>query len=71
MIKVGMTFNGKKITSSAQLKREFERAARKALDTEIRKAAPPGVRLSKAAKGYKIEGSEAGVRRMMKRLGYK
>jgi len=71
MIKVGMNFNGKKITSSSQLKREFELAARKAMDNQVRRAAPPGVRVSKTAKGYKIEGPEATVERMMKKLGHK
>jgi hypothetical protein len=69
MIKVGMTFNGKKITSSSQLKREFEQAARKALDAEVRRNAPAGVRVSRTAKGYKIEGPEDRVKRMMKKLG--
>ena len=71
MIKFGVSFNGKKITSSSQLKREFEQAARKALDNEVRRARPAGVRVSKTTKGYKIEGSEEEVGQMMKKLGDK
>jgi hypothetical protein len=71
MIKIGMSFNGKTITSSSQLKRELERAARKAMDDQVRRAAPPGVRVSKTAKGYKVGGPEAGVERMMTKLGHK
>ena len=71
MIKMGMTFNGKKITSSDQLKREFQKAAREALDKEVRRAAGPGVRVSKTAKGYKLEGSEDKVKRTLKRLGHR
>jgi diketogulonate reductase-like aldo/keto reductase len=70
MIKIGMTFNGKTVTSSSQLKREFEKAARKALDENVRRAAPAGVRVSKTAKGYKLEGSEAKVKRALKKLGH-
>jgi hypothetical protein len=71
MIKVSMSFNGKKITSSSQFKRELERSARKAMDEQVRRATPPGVRVSKTAKGYKVEGPEATVERMMKKLGHK
>jgi hypothetical protein len=71
MIKMGMTFNGKPITSSGQLKREFEQAARKAMDENIRRAAQPGVRVSKTRDGYQFEGSEAAVERTIKKLGSK
>jgi hypothetical protein len=75
MSKLGMTFNGKKITSSSQFKREFEKAARqagqKAFEDHVRRAAPPGVRVSKTLKGYKLEGPEAKVERTLRKLGHK
>jgi len=69
MFRIGMTFNGKKITSSGQLKREFQLAARKALDESVKRAAPPGVRVTKARGGYKVQGPQKAVERMMKKLG--
>lgn len=71
MIKMSLTFNGKTITSSAQLKREFREGARKALGEGVRRAASPGVRVSKSRDGYKLEGSQAAVERTMQKLGAK
>lgn len=68
---MGMSFNGRKISSSSQLKREIEKAAKQAFDDHVRRAAPAGVRISKTSRGYKVEGSEAKVERMMKKLGHK
>jgi hypothetical protein len=70
MFKVGMSFNGKRITSSAQMKREIERATRQALDTQVRRSAGPGVQVTKTQEGYKLAGSEAGVKRALKKLGH-
>ncbi len=71
MIKVGMRFNGKSVTSSSQLKRELEKATRQAFDDHVRRAAPSGVRVSKTFRGYKVEGPEAKVKLTMKKLGHK
>jgi hypothetical protein len=68
MLKIGMTFNGKKITSSTQLKREFEKAARQALGEKIRRSAPPGVRVSPTGRGFKLEGQQEKVERTLKKL---
>ena len=66
---VKLTFNGKPITSSSQFRREFEKAAKGAIDRHVRSAAPPGVRVRKTSKGYTAEGREADIERMVKRLG--
>jgi hypothetical protein len=63
-----MTFNGKRITSSGQLSREFEKSITAAVDRRVRTAAPPGVRVKKTPTGYVAEGDEKGIQRMLKRL---
>jgi len=65
MIRSGLTFNGKRIALSSQLRREFE----KSIETQVRRAAPPGVRVTKTAKGFEAKGSADAMARMVKRLG--
>ncbi len=71
MIKMGLTFNGKPITSTAQFRREFQEVARKALGDHVKRTAQPGVRVSKTRDGYKLEGPKMAVERTMKKLGAK
>jgi biotin operon repressor len=69
MFKTSMTFNGKKITSAAQLGREFKKAARNAVEEQVRRTAQPGVRVSKTRDGYKLEGPQEAIERTMIKLG--
>lgn len=66
---VKMTFNGRTITSGAQLAREFEKSIHQHVEKTIRRAAPPGVRVIKTSDGYKAEGNADEIERMVKRLG--
>lgn len=63
-----MTFDGRSISSSGQLKRELERSVMDYVDKLVRRAAPPGVRVTKTRDGYKAEGSANDIERMVKRL---
>ncbi|MFN3857311.1 MAG: hypothetical protein ACK4RV_06125 [Caulobacter sp.] len=65
---IKMTFNGRRITSSSQLKRELERSFDKAIERHVRSAAPPSVRLRKTPEGFIAEGSEDEISRMVRRL---
>lgn len=67
-MKIEMKFNGRRITSAAQLEREFTKAAEKAVETGIRRAAGPGVRIKKTREGYVAEGSQDQIDRLARRL---
>ena len=68
MSRVEMRFNGRKITSTAQLQRELKRSMEKHVEDSLKKAAGPGVRMQKTRDGYTFEGSTEQIERMKKRL---
>lgn len=63
-----MKLNGKTITSSRQLEREFQKSFDKQLEKGLKKAAGPGVKLRKTAQGYVAEGSPEKIDQMRRRL---
>ena len=63
-----MKFNGKTITSSRHLEREFQKSVEKELERGLKKAAGPGVKLRKTAQGYVAEGSPEKIDQMRRRL---
>lgn len=67
-MKIEMTINGRKITSASQIERELTRAAARAVEDSIRKAAGPGVRIKKTRDGYVAEGSPDQIDRLTRRL---
>lgn len=67
-MKIGMTFNGRKVTSTSQLSRELTKAAERALENGIRKAAGPGVRVTRTPDGYLAEGPSDQIDRLTRRL---
>ena len=68
MARIEMRFNGRKITSTAQLQRELTRSMEKHVEDSLKKAAGPGVRMKKTREGYSFEGSPEQIERMKKRL---
>jgi hypothetical protein len=68
MAGIEMRFNGRKITSAAQLQRELTKAAERAVEDGIRKAAGPGVRIKKTRDGYIAEGSPDQIDRLTRNL---
>ncbi|MTH95370.1 hypothetical protein [Roseibium sp. RKSG952] len=68
MANIKMKFNGRNITSSAQLQRELTRSMEKQVEDSLKKAAGPGVRMKKTRDGYTFEGSPEQIERMTKRL---
>ncbi len=67
-MKIEMTINGRKITSASQIERELTKAAERAVEDSIRKAAGPGVRIKKTRDGYVAEGSPDQIDRLTRRL---
>ena len=65
---IEMRFNGRKVTSAAQLQRELTRSMEKHVEDSLKKAAGPGVRMKKTRDGYAFEGSPEQIARMKKRL---
>lgn len=65
---IEMRFNGRKITSTAQLQRELTRSMEKHIEDSLKKAAGPGVRMEKTRNGYTFEGSPEQIELMTKRL---
>lgn len=63
-----MRFNGRKISSSAQLQRELKRSMEKHVEDSLKKAAGPGVRMVKSRDGYVFEGTSEQIEEMKKRL---
>jgi hypothetical protein len=68
MAGIEMRFNGRKITSAAQLERELTRSMERHVEDSLKKAAGPGVRMKKTRDGYTFEGSPEQIERMTKRL---
>ena len=68
MAGIEMRFNGRKITSSAQLQRELTRSMEKHVEDSLKKAAGPGVRMKKTRDGFSFEGTPEQIERMAKRL---
>ena len=68
MARIEMRFNGRKITSAAQLQRELTRSMEKHVEDSLKKAAGPGVRMKKTRDGYTFEGTPEQIERMKKRL---
>jgi hypothetical protein len=67
-MKFEMKINGRKVTSASQIERELTKAAERAVEDGIRKAAEPGVRIKKTREGYIAEGSPDQIDRMTRRL---
>jgi hypothetical protein len=68
MARIEMRFNGRKITSAAQLQRELTRSIEKHVEDSLKKAAGPGVRMNKTRDGYTFEGTPEQIERITKRL---
>lgn len=68
MFSIKMQFNGRKITSNAQLQRELKRSMTKHIESNLKKAAGPGVQMKKNRDGYTFEGTPKQIERMKKRL---
>lgn len=68
MVKMEMRLNGRKITSTSQLKREVRRNLEKHVEDSLKKAAGPGVRHKKTRDGYVFEGTPEQIQRMRQRL---
>lgn len=67
-MKFEMKINGRKVTSASQIERELTKAAERAVEDGIRKAAGPGVRIKKTREGYIAEGSPDQIDRLTRRL---
>jgi len=68
MVGIEMRLNGRKITSQGQLERELKRSIEKQIEDGLKKAAGPGVHMTKIRDGYSFEGSPEQIERMRKRL---
>ena len=68
MTKLNMRFNGRNISSGAQLQREMQRVLKKTMEKAIRKAAGPNLKLKKTKEGYLAEGAPADIERLKQRL---
>lgn len=67
-MKFEMKINGRKVTSASQIERELTKAAERAVEDGIRKAAGPGVRIKKTREGYIAEGSPDQIDRLTRRI---
>lgn len=63
-----MKINGRKVTSASQIERELTKAAERAVEDGIRKAAGPGVRITKTREGYIAEGSPDQIDQLTRRI---
>lgn len=68
MIRMEMRLNGRRITSAGQLERELSRAVKSRVETTLKKAASPGVRLTKTRDGYLAQGTPEQIARLKRRL---
>lgn len=75
MFKLEMRIDGRKITSNAQLQNEMKRMQKdievrmeKGFEDSLKKAAGPGVQVTKTREGYRLQGKPEQVRREKKRL---
>lgn len=67
-MKIEMKINGRKVTSASQIERELKKAADKAVESGLRRAAGPGVSIRKTAQGYVAEGTQDRIDNMVRRL---
>lgn len=67
-MKIEMKINGRKVTSASQIERELKKAADKAVERGLRRAAGPGVAIRKTAQGYVAEGTQDRIDNMVRRL---
>ena len=68
MIRMEMRLNGRRITAAGQLERELSRAVKSHFETTLKKAAGPGVRLTKTRAGYLAQGTPEQIARLKRRL---
>ena len=68
MIRMEMRLNGRPITSTGQLERELSRSVRSHVETTLKEAAGPGVRLQKTRGGYLVQGTREQIDRFQRRL---
>lgn len=67
-MKIEMKINGRRVTSSSQIQRELKKAAEGAVESGLRQAAGPGVRIKKPSAGYIAEGTRARIDNLVSRL---
>ena len=67
-MKIEIKMDGRKATSGSQIERELIKAAERALEGSIRKAAGPGVRIKKTRDGYVAEGTPEQIGRLTRQL---
>ena len=68
MIRMEMRLNGRRITSAGQLERELSPAVKSRVETTLKKAAGPGVRLTKTRDGYLAQGTPEQIARLKRGL---
>ena len=75
MFKLEMRIDGRKITSNAQLRNEMKRMQKdmevrveKGFEDSLKKAAGPGVQVTKTRDGYRLQGAPEQIKRATKRL---
>ena len=68
MIRMEMRLNGRRITSAGQLERELSRAVKSRVETTLKTAAGPVVRLTKTRDGYLAQGTPEQIARLKRRL---
>lgn len=67
-MKIEIKMDGRKATSGSQIERELIKAAERALEDSIRKAAGPGVKIKKTRDGYVAEGTPEQIDRLTRQL---
>ncbi|MCE6950124.1 hypothetical protein LAZ29_04220 [Cereibacter sphaeroides] len=67
-MKIEIKMDGRKATSGNQIERELIKAAERALEGSIRKAAGPGVKIKKTRDGYVAEGTPEKIDRLTRQL---
>lgn len=67
-MKIEMKINGRAVTSTSQIQRELKKAAEGAVESGLRRAAGPGVRIKKTSEGYVAEGTQARIDHLVRRL---
>lgn len=67
-MKIEMKINGRRVTSASQIERELKKAADKAVESGLRRAAGPGVTIRKTSQGYAAEGTQNRIDNMVRRL---
>ena len=68
MIRMEMRINDRRITSAGELERELTQSLKNHVETTLKKAAGPGVRLSKTRDGYMAQGTPEQIERFRRRL---